>query len=117
MKHFHAQNRRCISRADRSMHVLVMRQRASHSNTEKVGHKLPPDCKQVGRRELKAKGRRYRLSRLAIFAVVADDELVVQVVTCAFFCPRDVHAIREFPFVLNTRFSRVARSIYNWRNI
>lgn len=96
-----------------------MRQRASHSNAEKVGHKLPPDRQASRTTRIKSQGTAAPfVPRLAIFAVVADDELVVQVVTDAFFLYP--HAIRESPFVSHAEhafFPRVTRSTHKWRNI
>lgn len=99
------QNRRCVSFADRSMHVPVMRQRASHSNAEKVGHKLPPD-RQASRttRIIKAKGRRHRLSRN--FRCRSRRRIGASCHRCV-FC---VHTPFENPrscLILNTCFSRV----------
>lgn len=90
------------------MHVLVMRQRASHSNAEKVGHKLPPDRQASRTTRIKSQGTAAPfVPRLAIFAVVADDELVVQVVTDVFFCTYTPFENPRSCLMLNTRFSRV----------
>jgi len=58
---------------------------------------------QIGQRELKAGDRRYCLSCPASFAVVADDELVMQVVT-TFLRPHDVYLSNLHPFYAENAF-------------